>query len=158
MLSSTLFDMVDTARILGIFKTFCESNNTNEAQRKLRNILMLSKNKTYTIKEIIRREQKVELKEEEAERMNELITAFLNKSNFRKPIEERLKEKLLVKQHNKCAICNCEISIKAHADHIVPFKYVGDSLDDNWQLLCEHCNEAKNDSLDYQIRYLLKLL
>ena len=158
MLDTMLLDAVSTARILGLFKTFCEANIEHENQRKIRNILSMSKNKHQTIKEIFKREQKVELSDAESNRMLELITAFLNKTSFRTPIDRQLKEKILHEQKNKCAICNCEIDIRAHADHIVPFKYVGDCLENNWQLLCEHCNEAKNDSLDYQIKYLLKLL
>lgn len=157
MLDTILLSAVDNARILGIFKTFCEANNSSTSLKRLRNILSLSKNKPNTIKEIIKRELKVELTDYEALRMCDLITAFLNKSNFRKTIEDSLKNKLLIDQNSKCAICGCDINIRAHADHIVPFKYVGDCLENNWQLLCEHCNEAKNASLDYQIRYLLKL-
>lgn len=158
MIDTILLDAVDNARLLGLFKTFCESNMDTESRRRIRNILSLSKNQNYTIKEIIRREQKTELTDMESKRMLELIIAFLNKTSFRTPIEKDLKEKLLISQNFKCAICNCDINIKAHADHIVPFKYVGDSLKNNWQLLCEHCNGAKSDSLDYQIKFLLKLL
>ncbi|MBQ6135607.1 MAG: HNH endonuclease [Bacilli bacterium] len=158
MLDTMLLDAVDTARLLGLFKTFCENNAGHESQRKIRNILSMSKNKQNTIIEIFRREQKIELNDVESERMLELVKAFLNKTSYRTPIDREVKERLLNEQKQKCAICNCEIDIRAHADHIVPFKYVGDCLEDNWQLLCEHCNEAKNDSLDYQIKYLLKLL
>lgn len=158
MLNTELIKTVDNARILGLFKTFCENNANAEAQRRIRNILAKSKDDKNTVKEIIKREQKVILSDFESERMLVLVNAFLKKKSFRTSIKKELKERLLIIQNYKCAICNCDIDISSHADHIVPFKYVGDYLEDNWQLLCKHCNEAKNDSLDYQIKYLLKLL
>ena len=157
MLDTNLINEFYNIRILGIFKTFCEANDNSRNRKRLRNIMTLSQNKTNTIKEIFKREYRIELNESEALRMNDLIKAFLNKSNYRKSITNSLKTKLLENQKRKCAICSCNIDIRAHADHIVPFKYVGDCLENNWQLLCKHCNEAKNDSLDYQIRHLLRL-
>ena len=136
---------------------FFEKNNTPQLKSRLRNILFRSKNKEYTIQEIFKREYKKYLTKEDAKRMTELIIAFLNKSSFRKPIDIYLKEELLIKQDYKCAFCLKKIDIKAHSDHIIPFKYVGDCLQNNWQLLCEHCNKSKNDSLEYQIKILLNL-
>lgn len=69
-----------------------------------------------------------------------------------------MKNSLLITQNHKCAICNIMINESAPADHIVPFKYVGDELSDNIQMLCKKCNEKKSDSIDYQIRFLLKLV
>lgn len=158
MLGDELLNAINEARLLGIFKNFYDNNNDYQEKKKIRNVLALSKNKKYTIIEIIKREQKVELKDIEAERMLQYIIAFLNKKDFRISIDEKRKNRLLKKQHYKCAICSCDISEKSHTDHIVPFKYVGDCLENNLQMLCKHCNEAKNDSLDYQIRFLLKLI
>ena len=157
MLDNILINKVSTARLLGIFKTICLENKNLIDQQKLRNILYRSKDRVFTIKEIVRRNQKIELTDAEYERLLELIEAFLNKKTYRKPIDINLKRNLLVKQNCKCAICSKNIDINSHADHIIPFKYVGDCLVNNWQLLCEHCNEAKNSSLDYEIKYLLKL-
>ena len=137
MIETELFNAVADARVLGIFKTFCENITSSESKRRLKNILSLSSKKEKTIGEIILREQKVELSNSESIRMLELINAFLNKNSFRKPIEKELKKKLLVAQDCRCAICKEYIDISSHADHIVPFKYVGDCLKDNWQLLCQ---------------------
>lgn len=90
--------------------------------------------------------------------MHTLVQAFLAKSTYRKPISDETRKRLLEAQHYSCAICGQSIDMHAHADHIVPFAYVGDELPDNLQMLCAHCNEAKRESIDYQIRYLLNTL
>lgn len=158
MLDIKLINAVEEARILGIFKAFCENNDSVELKARIRNILAISKNPINTIKEIIKREQKILLNELESKRVYELILAFLNKKSFRSSIDKETKASMLITQKHKCAICDCNIDTNYHLDHIVPFKYVGDNLENNLQLLCQKCNEAKKDSLDYQIKYLLKLI
>ena len=155
-MTETIVKEINEVKVLVTFKEFCKSYEDRRYQ--LRNILAYSKDKTRSIFEIVKREQNIELKDDECNRMAELVEAFLNKSEFRKPISKAEKEFLLIKQQNKCALCECLLDDKYHADHIIPFKYVGDELKNNWQMLCPHCNEKKSDSLDYQIRFLLKLI
>lgn len=156
--SIELKDAIDTARLLGIFKDICMNNLDVASKSRLRNILYNSSNKVEMIKKMVANNYNETLDDMDCKKLIELIEAFLNKMSFRKIIHKSVKEDLLLKQENKCAICNCDIDITAHADHIVPFKYVGDELENNLQMLCRDCNEKKKTSLDYQIRYLLKLL
>lgn len=125
---------------------------------KLRNIYSFSKDKLATTKGLIYTRYHIDLSEADGVRMYDLIYSFLCKSTIRKPIDIELSKKLLVIQNNECAICHCTIKSKYHTDHIVPFKYVGDELRNNLQILCQHCNNKKSQGLDYQIKYLLKLL
>ena len=157
-MNCVLLNTLEEVRILGIFKGLYESYSPIDKKKRLRNILALSSDNFFTIHEIVRREQKIELNQNELERLNDLIIAFLNKTSYRTYLPEEDKIKLLSIQDNKCAICGCDISLNHQADHIVPFKYVGDSLKNNWQMLCPHCNEKKKDSLDYQLRILLKVI
>ena len=49
-------------------------------------------------------------------------------------------------------ICGCELGdnwSKIHVDHVVPWELVGDELENNFQDLCEKCNEEKNASTNY---------
>lgn len=156
--SEFLLDAIDEARILGIFQVFCRNNSTSESKMRLRNIYSLASDKMVTTAKLIFMSEKVELNREETLRMYQLINSFLKKSSFRRPIDLKIKKDLLEQQNNRCVICNCQIGLDGHADHIVPFKYVGDELEDNLQMLCRDCNEKKHDSLDYQIKYLLKLI
>lgn len=150
-----LLSAIEEAKLLGLFKKFCDKRNTIEAVQKIRNILNNSVDKNQTVRNIILNEFDKELNELETSRMLELMLAFLKKSTIRKEIPQSIKRSLLKIQNNKCAICNSEIDISAHTDHIVPFKYVGDELHNNYQMLCTHCNTQKNASIDYQVRFLL---
>lgn len=156
--TKVLLDSIEEAKILCIFKNVCNDYSNSVEKNKLRNILAVSPDKYNTIKQIMIRKYSVDMNDQQIERMLELIRAFLKKSDYRKNIPVELREKLLSNQEYKCFFCGKNIDISSHADHIVPFKYVGDELDDNLQMLCGTCNEKKSDSIDYQIRYLLKLV
>lgn len=151
-----LKDCIKQVVTLSLFRSFCEKYRSKESQHDLRNIFARSPNIYLTTKNIIFREFKEELSEDETKILADLIIAFLRKSAFRKKIPESTKIELLKRQNNSCAICGCHVDINSPVDHIVPFKYVGDELVNNYQTLCKTCNERKNDSIDFQMRYLLK--
>lgn len=153
-----LLNSLKEAHILGIFKNICEDYLQASERNKLRNMIAISTNKTCTIKSIVMRKYNIEVDDYESTRLLELIQAFLHKSDYRKAVSKEIKEKLLIEQNYKCSFCGRSIDISAPADHIVPFKYVGDCLKDNLQMLCSKCNDKKNDSLDYQVRFLLNLV
>lgn len=149
---------INDAIILGYFKSFCDNHSSVNGKQRLRNMLRNSTNNTKTIARIFHYEMKIELNEAECNRMGQLVDSFLNKSTYRKKIDDSEKKILLHSQSSCCAICKSVIDIHAHADHIVPFKYVGDELAENIQMLCSCCNKKKNANIDYQIKYLLKLV
>ena len=153
-----LINVIQETQNLGRFKAFCEKISTKDAQHKMRTIYSRTSNPRETTKNIFVNQLGETISDSDADRLFVLITSFLNKSRYRKPIGESIKESLLLNQGHHCAICGCDIDIHAHADHIVPFKFVGDELDNNLQMLCTNCNHRKNASLDYQIRFLLKLI
>ena len=156
--TTTLEKALKEASILGAFKKFCNIYNNVDKKTKLRNILNKSCDINSTIEIIFKNEVGFDIEAGEINRMYELIEAFLRKSSYRQRISESIKKELIIKQGYKCAICGKPIDVKAHADHIVPFIYVGDELNNNLQMLCSHCNESKNKSIDYQIRFLLNLV
>ena len=158
MIEEILLDNIKEAKILGVFKNICDSHFNVIEKYKLRNILFASSDKISTLKFIVSRKYNEDLSSEEIKRLLDLVEAFLNKSKYRKKISDEIKKKLLANQNYECALCHIPIDQTAHADHIVPFKYVGDELNNNLQMLCKSCNEKKNDSLDYQIRFLLRLV
>ena len=149
---------LEEAKVLKLFKKMYEDYSDLEAKSKLRNIIANSTNKNNTIEQIVIRRYNEELNELQIERLLELIKAFLIKSDYRKSIPYEKRIDLLKIQDNHCALCGITIDESAHADHIVPFKYVGDELKDNIQMLCSNCNLKKNASIDYQIRFLLGLV
>ena len=149
--------IIDNTRLLGYFKKMCDSFDT-AGKCRLKNIYAFTLNKNITTKNIVKNQFGIELGDEDCERLYELIQAHLNKSSFRKQLSYCEKNMLLLDQNYKCAICGKDIHNNFHADHIIPFKYVGDELNNNWQMLCSNCNKQKNDSFDYQIRLFLNLL
>ena len=157
-LDEKINNSIHEAIFLSYFKAFCQKNSNSQRKRRVRNILSNSNNKCDCIYNIFKNELSVEFNKKESSRMLELVTAYLNKSTYRKKIPQSIKHKLLDSQDFKCSICGAEIDIDSHADHIIPFKLVGDELKNNLQMLCEKCNSSKNASIDYQIRFLLKLI
>ncbi len=153
-----LHNHIQEAILLGWFKTFCDRNASQTMQRRLRNIYSNSTDFIMTTKNIFINIGFSDISNDNAIRLYELIIAFLAKSPYRKNIPDSIKNQLLAIQKGKCAICNNTIDIHDHVDHIVPFKYVGDELKNNYQLLCSNCNLKKNANIDFQIRYLLKTL
>ena len=63
-------------------------------------------------------------------------------------------------QNGRCVVCgelfDKDLS-KVHIDHIIPWMLVGDELKNNYQCLCETCNECKSAHTDYMFRNLIKL-
>ena len=142
--------------LLSLFKSFCEKNEDKKAKQRLRNIYSRSPNPLATTKNLILNDLKEDISDDETQKLYPMIIAFLNKKSYRNTIPDFIKTSLLKKQNYKCAICGKIIDIHAHADHTVPFKYVGDELENNYQMLCTNCNLKKNASIDFQIRFLLK--
>lgn len=88
--------------------------------------------------------------------LGEWLLAFYRKKEHRIIYPEKIRRDLLHQQQGRCAICGCPIDIKSELDHIIPWKYVGDELEDNLQLLCFKCNRSKKASPLYQLRMLLR--
>lgn len=151
-----LIETINEAILLNKFKKFCEYNNNINSKNKIRCMLYNSRNQTTTILSLFKNDLKIDVQPQEEKRMTELVLAFINKSNYRKNIPNNERYQLLKQQDNKCNICKTEIDIHAAADHIVPFKYVGDELKNNIQMLCKHCNSQKNANLDYQIKIYIE--
>lgn len=153
-----LNDSLEEARILGLFKAFCEKNASFDSQQRIRNIYCYSLDFHKTTQNLFLNELGEKITDEESTKLYELIMAFLKKSPYRKNIPDSIRKSLLNMQNYKCAICGEKIDIHAHLDHTVPFKYVGDELENNYQMLCTTCNLKKNASIDFQIRFLLKTI
>lgn len=90
------------------------------------------------------------------ELMGQWFLAFYRKKDHRIIYPNGVRQNLIQHQKYQCAICGCKIDINAELDHIIPWKYVGDELDDNLQLLCFQCNRSKKASPLYQLQMLLR--
>lgn len=97
-----------------------------------------------------------QMDEHSYELIGQWLLAFFRKKDYRIKYPEKVRTNLLHQQKCRCAICGCIISEDAELDHIMPWKYVGDELEDNLQLLCFGCNRSKKASPLYQLQMLLR--
>lgn len=145
---------INSINLLRKFKVLCDvCNNNDEEYLRIKRILNICDNQETTLISIFNNRYNVELDFDEVIEIKSLVKSYFSKSNVRKQIPSNKKEELLRKQENKCAICGTEITIHDHVDHIVPFLYVGDCLNDtNLQMLCSRCNKKKWANIDYQVK------
>lgn len=148
------------ASLLREFKCLCDlMNNNADIRGKALSMMRKANNDLSATKSIFKKYCSVELDDPIATEMSKLLKAYFTKLPNRKHIPEELKKELLVEQDKKCAICNKKITLTTmHVDHIIPFKYVGDELEGNYQALCDICNEKKGASTDFYFRSLIGLV
>ncbi len=92
----------------------------------------------------------LELTQEEAEVMSSWLYAFFSKSSVRRSITAEEKLELWKRQKGICPRCGERMGLdmrQNHADHGVPFTYVGDELPDNLQLMHKNCNLSKGSRI-----------
>ena len=111
---------------------------------------------TAATKKVIDRACKCKLSKSDTLWIKNCIKAFFIKNTVRETIPLEVKESLLNMQHNKCAICGKTISLQTmHVDHIIPWDYVGDKLDNNYQGLCKDCNLVKSNHVAITVTNLI---
>lgn len=143
--------------ILGVFEAICKDIKKNGVQieEKIR-YMKYSNDKIAATKNIVKRYVGCDLSLYEYSRLSELLTAFFRTGDPRKKFDDDFREALIQQQNGKCAICGKSIlSQNSHLDHIIPWDYVGDNLNDNYQMLCETCNTRKGTSTYFEISMLL---
>ncbi|MDC0232765.1 HNH endonuclease [Pelagibacteraceae bacterium] len=66
--------------------------------------------------------------------------------NRKRTFSKRQRLILKILSGNKCSKCAKKLTIKFHADHIIPYSKEGKTNLNNGQALCETCNLKKGDS------------
>ena len=150
------------AFLLNMFQKLVSKMNNDI---KYKNHILTLYRQTSDIKEITKalyfKEFDYQLNESEILLLTKWMNAYRRKQQSRKAISGEMKRKLCEKQGNRCAICNQlfgDTISKIHVDHVIPWVLVGDELEDNYQALCETCNECKSSKTDYIFKSLLKLV
>ena len=132
-----------------IFELVCHKlNNDKNLYLKTKQLYFMSNNENYIVKQLIDKFYKIQLSSQDLTIINVWLHAYFNKNSERVDFSKGLKEKLTLYQQNKCAICHKHLDNNhTHIDHIIPFSYVGDELENNYQALCEDCNWKKSNNL-----------
>lgn len=150
------------AVLLSLFKKVISREKADEKYKNhVENLFKQSYNRENTIKKIFLNDFGCEIDEDDARILNEWFLANQRKEPIRRHISWELKVELCKKQGNVCLACGRflgEDYSKIHVDHIIPWVLVGDELKDNYQALCETCNESKSSRTDYMISKLLKIV
>ena len=135
-------------------------NKDSSLKSKTHKLFLESTDLVETTKIIVNRQFEYELTETDSQLMLAWFKAYFNKQSKRKAIPFEIKKKLFDSQNGKCAACGESLGndfSKIHVDHIVPWSLVGDELPDNYQVLCQFCNESKSANTDYIFKKLIKL-
>lgn len=150
------------ALLLNMFKKIVVRMNKDCSFRNsIKTLFSQSTNREVTVKVIMRNNLNFELDDDDCKLMLQWFDANLKKSNRRMPISHELKERLYKKQNGICAVCGEPLGEEmkyVHVDHIIPWMLVGDELKNNYQCLCQTCNECKSARIDYMFKNLIKLI
>ncbi len=150
------------AVLLSLFKKVISKKKNDSLYRiRIDNLFKESFNRVRTIQIILKNDFGCEIDEEDAAIMNDWFLANERKKSTRNSMSLELKKELCKKQNGRCVCCGKKFSddySSIHVDHVIPWVLVGDELKNNYQALCEVCNESKSSRTDYMISKLLKII
>lgn len=142
--------------LLGIFEAVCKDIKKRNIYIEEKERYRKNPDKLSATKILIKRYVSCELISQDYEILNKYFHAYFQKDSKRKLFDDQFRLNLLNEQKYRCNICGKNISnCSSHLDHIVPWDYVGDCLEDNYQMLCETCNTRKGSSTYFEIAMTL---
>ena len=142
--------------LLGVFEVICKEMKKQNTKTAEKERFRRHEDKLVATKKIVKRYAGCELTDEDYAELAPLLSAHFRTGDSRKRFEDSFRNQLIQQQNGQCAICKTRITANgAHLDHIVPWDYVGDNLDHNYQMLCESCNERKGTAAYFEISMLL---
>ncbi len=147
--------------LLNLFQKLCMKMNKDAGYRR-ENLMLFRQSHDHpeTTRIIIKREFDYDLANDDAATVCKWLSAYFNKSDTRRKLPETLKTRLYQQQKGLCAICGKAFGAdwsSIHVDHDIPWSLVGDELENNYQLLCDTCNQCKSSKTDYIFKSLLGL-
>ena len=152
-----LYDALHKDILESILSEICEYMKADDSSYiSVKKIYHRNINDIDAIKQIVQNVCHLSLPEQDLEWLNKCVKAFMKKKPHRKQFSNALRQELWNKQDKRCRICGKEILAEdGHIDHIVPWDYVGDELDNNYQVLCPDCNLHKSNHVALAILSLI---
>ena len=141
-----------------IFKEIVNKLEYNKTlYKQVKDLYFKNDNELLVVNSIVLNICYCKLSNKELEQINIWLKAFLNKRDERQDFPIELRRSLYKNQNGKCNLCHKQLKDnEGHIDHIIPFSYVGDEIDDNYQLLCNDCNWSKSNFLGRNVLNLIK--
>lgn len=142
--------------LLSVFENICLKMKNDNIRQEVLSLFHTSKNYIKTVEIIIKKYTGCIISEEESKIIFKWLIAYFRKNERRRNYCKAFKIEMLKKQNYKCKICGKNIEYSnSELDHIIPWDFVGDELEDNLQMLCNECNERKGRSIDFEFKMLL---
>lgn len=139
---------------LGEICTYMKSGK--EQYLEIRKIYYKTADDILAAKRIVQKVCGKNLPDEDLAWLDKCIKAYFHKDDRRRHVTKKERRQLWEKQGRCCAICGQLVRLQnLHVDHIVPWDYVGDELEDNLQALCADCNEHKSNHVACTLRHLI---
>ena len=142
--------------LLGVFEVVCKEIKKQDSKTEERANFRKCQNKIIPTKRIVKQYAGCTLSSDDYEKMALWLAAFFSTGDPRKKFDIAYRQQLTQQQGGQCAICKTSITAtSSHLDHIIPWDYVGDQLENNYQMLCETCNERKGSATYFEFSMLL---
>lgn len=139
-----------------ILREICEYMKADDRKREVNSIYCRHSDDNAATRRVLWNICHLKLPDDDIDWLTSRITASLRKKPHRVPIANSTKKELLQSQNYKCAICGKPIDNDSlHVDHIVPWDYVGDELNNNYQALCPSCNGHKSNHVAESVKNLI---
>lgn len=151
-----LAETVYNTMLFNIFEMICLEMKEKDIKQSVLSRFHQTQNHNALMSQITLEFTGSSLSEEECETLLKWLIAYFRKDGRRIKYPRVFKLELLEEQCFLCNICKKEISlVNSELDHIIPWDFVGDELEDNLQMLCNTCNERKGRSINFNIKMLL---
>lgn len=143
-----------------LFQKFCDRMKADPRfELEMRRLWHSFPDKAKATVVIMKTKYQQALSPAEAAEISMWIQAYFSRKPTRRPITAKEKSDMWSRQHGICPCCNRMMEndmSKNHADHLIPFTYVGDELKNNLRLTHAGCNLSKGSTMDYYLKvYLL---
>jgi len=153
---NTLSESVYNTLLLSIFENICLKMKNANIKQDILSSFHKSRDYIKTVENIVFKFTGCLVSKSECETISKWIIAYFRKSGSRKLYTKDFKLNLLTNQDNECKICGKNILYcDSELDHIIPWDFVGDELENNLQMLCNTCNERKGRNIEFQFKMLL---
>lgn len=157
----SFYDTVLQCFLSSIFLQVYSHLETDNNKLQFKKVFRKCQNKLqedYRIDSLLASIMDVKLSELQRNYIRLMVRAYLRKEEWRKPFTDGHRKQLVRQQNGKCNYCGENIEYSScHIDHIVPFRLVGDELEENYQALCQKCNQSKADNPFYPFLHFLRL-